>query len=51
MIDGTGATGLDVGAHNLAAGTYYVQVRASTFSQANAAGQFIYRLVATVRSP
>lgn len=51
MIDGTGSVPLDAGAHNLAAGTYFVQVRASTLSQANAAGQFIYRLAATVRKP
>ncbi|WP_434427149.1 DUF4215 domain-containing protein [Nannocystis pusilla] len=51
MIDGTGSTPLDAGAHNLAAGTYYVQVRASTLSQNGAAGQFIYRLAATVRTP
>ncbi len=50
-IDGTGATGQDAAAHNLAAGTYFVQVRASTFAQATAAGQFTYRLVATVRQP
>ncbi|MFY0532513.1 DUF4215 domain-containing protein [Nannocystis pusilla] len=51
MIDGTGSAPLHTGAHNLAAGTYYVQVRASTFSQNGAAGQFIYRLAATVRKP
>jgi hypothetical protein len=51
LIDGTGLVPLHAGAHDLAAGTYYVQVRASTFSQMGAAGQFIYRLVATVRAP
>jgi cysteine-rich repeat protein len=51
LIDGTGTTPLHVGAHNLAAGTYYAQVRASAFAQASAAGQFIYRLSVTVRQP
>lgn len=51
LIDGTGTVPLDAGAHNLAAGTYYVQVRASTFAQASPAGQFIYRLAVTVREP
>jgi cysteine-rich repeat protein len=51
LIDGTGATGQDANAHDLPAGTYYAQVRASTAAQANAGGQFIYRLVATVRRP
>jgi cysteine-rich repeat protein len=52
-IDGTGAglTPQDLAAHDLPAGTYYAQVRASTSSQMNAAGQFTYRLVATVRQP
>lgn len=51
MIDGTGTLPLYNGAHNLAAGTYYAQVRASSFAQAGTPGQFIYRLVATVREP
>ncbi|PCC74720.1 hypothetical protein NAEX_07817 [Nannocystis exedens] len=51
LIDGTGSAPLDAGAHNLAAGTYYVQVRASGLAQNGAAGQFIYRLAATVRKP
>lgn len=51
IVDGTGAAPLDPLAHNLAAGTYFVQVRASSFSQAGVAGQFTYRLVATVRTP
>jgi hypothetical protein len=51
LLDGTGTAPLDPLAHTLAAGTYFVQVRASSFSQAGAAGQFTYRLVATVRTP
>ncbi len=51
MIDGTGSAPLDAGAHGLAAGTYYVEVRASNFAQTGAAGQFGYALVAAVRSP
>lgn len=56
QIDGTGSGGptptfRDANAHNLPAGTYLVQVRASTFAQATAAGQFTYRLVATEREP
>ena len=54
MIDGTGAgtTRQDPNAHNLPAGTYYVQVRASTFSQGmDIEGQFTYRLAVTVREP
>ena len=37
------------GAHGLAAGTYYVLVRASSFSQGNADGQFDYKLALTIR--
>lgn len=49
MIDGTGVTPYHAGAKNLPAGTYYLQVRASTFSQSSANGQFDYRLAITVR--
>ncbi|MDC0722629.1 DUF4215 domain-containing protein [Nannocystis bainbridge] len=49
-IDGTGTSPLHAGAHNLAAGTYYAQVRASTLAN-GANAQFIYRLAATVRKP
>ena len=49
QIDGTGASGFkDSGAHNLAAGTYYLQV-AKFVSGAGAV--FDYRLQVTVRSP
>jgi len=48
-IDGSGTAPLHAGAHNLTAGTYYLHVRASTAAQANANGQFDYRLVAVVR--
>ena len=36
-------------AHNLAAGVYYLQVRASSFSQVGSPGQFDYKLALTVR--
>ncbi|AKT39081.1 uncharacterized protein CMC5_032280 [Chondromyces crocatus] len=49
-IDGTGATGQDTSAHNLAAGVYYLQVRASS-AASSAASQFDYRLAVTLRSP
>jgi hypothetical protein len=48
-LDGTGLVPLDVEAHDLAAGTYYVQVRASTYAQMSAGGQFDYRLCLTLR--
>ncbi|NUP05869.1 MAG: DUF4215 domain-containing protein [Polyangiaceae bacterium] len=49
-IDGSGASPLDSGAHNLAAGTYYVQVRRSgSITGVNA--QLDYRLQVTVRTP
>lgn len=50
-IDGTGAAPADAAADGLAVGTYYVQVRASSFSQMSPAGQFIYRLAVSVREP
>jgi cysteine-rich repeat protein len=52
MIDGTGATPLDAAARNATAmlKTYYLMVRASTFSQTGAAGQFAYRLQLTLRA-
>jgi cysteine-rich repeat protein len=50
MIDGTGTVPLDAGANGLAAGTYYAHVRASAAATV-AGSQFIYRLVATVRTP
>ena len=51
MIDGTGATPLDAAARNATATakTYFLMVRASTFSQTGAAGQFAYRLQLTIR--
>jgi hypothetical protein len=49
MIDGTGVTPLHAGAKNLPGGTYYLQVRASSFSQSGVNGQFDYRLAITVR--
>ena len=47
---GTGVAAADSGARNLAAGTYYLQVRASGSASATGA-QFDYRLVVTVRTP
>jgi cysteine-rich repeat protein len=51
LIDGTGATALDAGAKALAAGTYYLLVRASTLGTAptGPSGQFDYSLVVTLR--
>ncbi|MFT3771987.1 MAG: pre-peptidase C-terminal domain-containing protein [Minicystis sp.] len=49
LLDGTGGTPSNPPAHNLAAGTYYLQVRASVVSQSGTAGQFDYRLVVTIR--
>jgi cysteine-rich repeat protein len=49
LIDGTGGTPVNAPAHALAAGTYYLQVRASAVAQSGAAGQFDYRLVVTIR--
>ncbi|MBZ5714274.1 DUF4215 domain-containing protein [Nannocystis pusilla] len=51
LIDGTGSSPLDTGAHGLAAGTYYVQVKASDAVQNVPNSQFIYRLAATIRKP
>jgi len=48
LIDGTGATPVDTGAHNLAAGTYYLQVKDSTLATGTQ-GLFDYRLAVTVR--
>ncbi len=48
MIDGTGSAPLDAAAHNLAAGTYYLRVQASS-SAVGAAAQFDYKLVVTIR--
>ena len=48
LIDGTGNVPSYAGAHNLAAGTYYVQVRSSGVAPA---AEFIYRLAATIRKP
>lgn len=48
LMDGTGATPLHSGAHNLAAGTYYVQVAKSSLASATGA-IFNYRLAVTVR--
>ncbi|MBL9106149.1 MAG: pre-peptidase C-terminal domain-containing protein [Myxococcales bacterium] len=50
-IDGTGSVPLHSGAHNLAPGTYYVQVNQSTAAGSDNAKTFAYRLVATVRTP
>jgi cysteine-rich repeat protein len=51
LIDGTGTTPLDSAAKNNtgADAVFFLQVRASGFSQAGAAGQFIYRLALSVR--
>jgi cysteine-rich repeat protein len=49
MIDGTGVTPLHAAAKNLAGGIYFLNVRASTFSQSGPGGQFDYRLVVTIR--
>jgi hypothetical protein len=51
MIDGTGTVKRDAAAGGLSAGTYYLQVRASSFAQTSANGQFAYRLQVTVRTP
>jgi hypothetical protein len=50
-IDGTGATPVNAAAKALAAGTYYLQVRASALGTAPTGprGQFDYRLVVTIR--
>ena len=48
IIDGTGLSPALAGAHNLAAGTYYLQVAASGLASASGA-IFNYRLAVTVR--
>jgi cysteine-rich repeat protein len=51
LIDGSGTTPLDVNAKNATGTTqiYYLQVRASSFSQTGIDGQFVYRLQVTIR--
>jgi cysteine-rich repeat protein len=51
VIDGTGAAPVHAGAKALPAGTYYLQVRASslTSAQTGTPGQFDYRLAVTLR--
>jgi cysteine-rich repeat protein len=49
LLDGTGGTAVNPQAHSLAAGTYYLAVRASVPAQSGTAGQFDYRLVVTIR--
>jgi len=46
LIDGTGAVPLNAGAHNLAAGTYFLRVKGSISTTL-----LTYRLAVTVRSP
>lgn len=48
MIDGTGSVPLHAAAHNLAAGTYYLRVQASSTANGTTA-QFDYKLVVTIR--
>jgi cysteine-rich repeat protein len=47
-FDGTGSSPHNLGAHGLAAGTYYIEVKASGFSS-GAGGQFNYLLLVTIR--
>ncbi|MCC6558096.1 MAG: DUF4215 domain-containing protein [Polyangiaceae bacterium] len=52
LMDGTGVAPVSAqtsGARNLAAGTYYLQVRASASAQSGVGGQFDYRLCLTIR--
>ena len=49
LLDGTGATPSNSGASNLAAGTYFLQVRTSVSPSTAADAMFDYRLVVTVR--
>ena len=49
LIDGTGTSGGNAYARNLAGGTYYLRIEAHTPSSNTAAMQFDYRLVVTVR--
>ncbi|MEP7123021.1 MAG: DUF4215 domain-containing protein, partial [Byssovorax sp.] len=46
LIDGTGATPVNAGAHNLAAGTYYLQVKSTATG-----GMPGYRLAVSIRNP
>jgi cysteine-rich repeat protein len=50
LIDGTGTTPLDAAAHNLAGGTFFLQVEAEN-PAGGAGAQFDYRLVVTIRQP
>jgi cysteine-rich repeat protein len=50
-MDGTGGQPSNTGSHDLAAGLYYVRVRAATGAQNDASGQFDYRVALTLRSP
>lgn len=50
LIDGTGSSPLDVNAHALAGGTYYIAVDASPLATTTGS-QFNYRLQVTVRTP
>jgi cysteine-rich repeat protein len=51
LIDGTGSSPVNSGAHALPGGVYYLAVEASPFAQGptDTAGQFDYRLVITIR--
>jgi len=49
LVDGTGTTSANSYAHNLNAGTYYLTVRASPFSQSGPDGQFNYCLSVVIR--
>ena len=48
-MDGTGASPHDPGAHNLAAGTYYVRVERSDLASADQSRLFTYRLAVRVK--
>lgn len=48
LIDGTGSVPLHSAAHNLASGTYYLRVQASSLA-AGTGAQFDYKLVVTIR--
>jgi cysteine-rich repeat protein len=49
LIDGTGSSPANAGAHNLAAGAYYIKVSATNFPFDPADTEFDYRLVVTIR--
>jgi cysteine-rich repeat protein len=49
LIDGTGSTPLDMGAHKLPGGLYYIRV--ASFTGTGAGAQFDYRLAVTIRAP